>query len=237
MSEGEKTKNRNKISESSLEEPKKRPGDQKIDLSDKQVFSKKESAKRALKGEQKVSNLSMEKAEVKKLKSHFSKLSKKPEKTLKLEKEIARLDKALQKSLKDNLYLRAEFENFKKRALEEQSKLIRYGGERFIVSLADEVLDDLDRAVSSARKSLDFEDLKKGLSLIQKKLSQVLINFGIHVIDPKGKMFDPSYQEALSYVKTSNIPEGHVAETFKKAYKMHDKVIRPAQVVLAKKEI
>ena len=51
-----------------------------------------------------------------------------------------------------------------------------------------------------------------------------------------GKAFDPSYQEALSHIKTSKVPEGYVAETVKKAYKLHGKVIRPAQVVLAKKD-
>ena len=142
----------------------------------------------------------------------------------------------LKQALNDNLYLRAEFENFKKHSYEEKSRLILYGGESFIASLADEVLDDLDRAMFSVQRGDSFENLKKGLEIIQKKLSQILDRFGVKVIDPTGKAFDPSYQEALSYIKTSKVPEGYVAETFKKAYKLHDKFIRTAQVVLAKKE-
>ena len=149
---------------------------------------------------------------------------------------MKKLNEQLQEALKANLYLRADFENFKKRSYEEQAQLLRYGGERFIVSLADEVLDDLERALLSAQKKEDFKNLKAGLLIIQKKLSQLLEKFGILVVDPKGKVFDPSFQEALSYVNTSKTPEGHVVETFKKAYKLHDKLIRPAQVVVAKKE-
>ncbi len=151
-------------------------------------------------------------------------------------KERQELEEKLKKSLENNLYLRAEFENFKRRAGEEKIHLIRYGGESLIQSLANEVLDDLDRAMLSAEKEKSFENLKKGLEMIQKKLSQVLSRFGVETLDPKGKAFDPAYQEALSYIKTSDFPEGHVAETFKKAYKLHGKVIRPAQVVLAKKQ-
>ena len=145
-------------------------------------------------------------------------------------------EEKLKQALNDNLYLRAEFENFKRRSSEEKLKLLRYSDERFISSLADEVLDDLDRAMLSAQEEQSFQNLKEGLEMIQKKLSQLLQNFGVEVLDPTGKIFDPSYQEALSYVESSKFPEGHVAKTFKKAYKLHDKVIRPAQVILAKKK-
>lgn len=157
-----------------------------------------------------------------------------PEKDSKkaLEEELS---KKLKQALEDSLYLRADFENFKRRSAEEKQKLIRYGGEGIILSLANEVLDDLERAMDSAEKEQSFESLKKGLDMIQKKFSQVLNRFGVQVLDPTGKAFDPSYQEALSHIETLKVPEGHVAKTFKKAYKFHDKVIRPAQVVLAKK--
>ena len=148
----------------------------------------------------------------------------------------ASFNEKLKQALADNLYLRAEFENFKRRSAEERRQLIRYSGERLICSLANEVLDDLDRAMLSAEKEKSFKNLKKGLDMITTKLSQVLNSFGVKVVDPTGQAFDPSYQEALSHIKTSQFPEDHVAETFKKAYKLHDKVIRPAQVVLAKKE-
>ena len=151
-------------------------------------------------------------------------------------KSLEELSQKLKKALEDNLYIRADFENFKKRTYEEKAQLIRYEGESFITALANEVLDDLDRAMLAAQDKDSFENLKKGLEMIQKKISQILDRFGVEVMDPTGKAFDPSYQEALSYIKTAKVPEAHVAETFKKAYKLHGKVIRTAQVVLAKKE-
>ena len=95
----------------------------------------------------------------------------------------------LKQALEDNLYLRAEFENFKKRSLKEKSQLIRYSGEEFISALANEVLDDLDRALLSSLEKKSYEDLKKGLKMIHKKLSQVLTRFGVEVLDPLGQGF------------------------------------------------
>ena len=133
-----------------------------------------------------------------------------------MSKALSEANEKLKQALTDNLYLRAEFENFKKRTYEEKTRLIRYNGEHFIASLANEVLDDWERAVLSAQKEQSFENLQKGLEMIHKKLLQLLSNFGVEILDPSGKVFDPSYQEALSYIKTSQVPEGHVAEVVKK---------------------
>ena len=150
------------------------------------------------------------------------------------EKEELLLNR-VKKAETEFLYLRAEFENYKKRTLEEKYRLLRYSGENFIKELATEVLDDLDRALLVAQDHKSIEDVQKGLQMIDKKLKKLYQKFGIEVLDPKGKAFDPSYQEALSYVENSNLPEDQVVETYKKAYKLYDKVIRPAQVLVSKK--
>ena len=150
--------------------------------------------------------------------------------------QIEDLTERLRQAESDNLYLRAEFENFKKRVLEEKYTALRYEGEKFISSLATEVLDDLDRALSVSRENKSLEDLQKGLEMIHKKINKLLSRFGVEILDPTGKAFDPSYQEALSFIKNSKVPEDYVVETYKKAYKMHDKVIRLAQVVVAKEK-
>ena len=149
---------------------------------------------------------------------------------------ISALTEKLKQAETDNLYLRAEFENFKKRSLEEKFLASRYEGEKFISSLATEVLDDLDRALDASRENKSLEDLQKGLEMIHKKTVKLLNRFGVAVLNPTGKTFDPSYQEALSFTKSSKAPDDHVVETYRKAYKMHDKIIRPAQVIVAKKE-
>ncbi|MDE0092810.1 MAG: nucleotide exchange factor GrpE, partial [Oligoflexia bacterium] len=121
-------------------------------------------------------------------------LKKKDEKN----QQIEGLTEKLKQAESDNLYLRAEFENFKKRALEEKLALLRYEGERFMSSLATEVLDDLDRALSASKENKSLEDLKKGLEMIHRKANKLLNRFGVEIVDPTGKVFDPSYQEALN---------------------------------------
>lgn len=160
------------------------------------------------------------------LKENLTKEFKKKEELLKSRAE---------KAESEFLFLRAEFENYKKRALEEKYRLIRYSGEKFISELATEVLDDLERALFASQDQKSVQDLQKGLQMIDKKLKKLFEKFGVEVLDPKGKEFDPSYQEALSYVEKDDLPEDQVVETYKKAYKLYDKVIRPAQVLVSKK--
>ena len=141
----------------------------------------------------------------------------------------------LEEAKKENLYLRAEFENFKKRSLETRLAFQKYEGERLLVLLANEVFDDYERALSSAKDHKSFDELYKGLQMIQKKLNMVLKNFGVEVLDPTGEAFDPSFQEAMGSID-SKLPPGHVVNAFRKAYKLHDKIVRTAQVILSKEE-
>ena len=150
------------------------------------------------------------------------------------EKEL--LMNQIKKAELDFMYLRAEFDNYKRRAFEEKCLLLRYSGEKFISELAEEVLDDLDRAFFVSQEQKSVEDLQIGLKMIYKKLKKLFEKFGVKVLDPKGESFDPAYQEALNYVESSDLPEDQVVETYKKAYKLHDKIIRPAQVSVSRKK-
>ena len=157
-------------------------------------------------------------------------------KKIKEEEDFTALAEKLKQAQNENLYLRAEFENFKRRSAEEKRQLALYGGEDLLSALANEVFDDWDRALLSAKNEPSFENLKQGLEMIQKKLSRLFCQLGVEILDPTGELFNPSSHEALSHIVTSKVPEGHVAQTIKKTYKFHDKVIRPAQVILAKKK-
>lgn len=137
---------------------------------------------------------------------------------------------ALEKSF---LYLKADFENYKKRAAKEKTELLHYGGERFILALANEVLDDLDRAYENFNNTQSLESFKSGIDLIYKNLQKILSRFHVESSDPKGQAFDPRCHEALSRQPTEKIPKDHVLTTFRKAYTLHKKLIRPAQVVVA----
>ena len=140
----------------------------------------------------------------------------------------------LEKLKKDYLYLRADFDNFKKAAIKERSELIKFGSERLVMELLS-VVDNFDKALETQLTSDNIEGFRKGIEMIWVDLTSSLSKFGVVPIDVKGNAFDPTMHEALSTEPTTEVPEGHISQVFKKAYKMHDKVIRPAQVVIATK--
>ena len=145
------------------------------------------------------------------------------------------LEEKLKKALSDRLYLKADFENFKKHAFKERRELALYEGRALIRALADEVLDDLDRSLEAAKKDISSEDFKSGVELIHKKLRQTLARFGVTVADPRGSPFDPESHEAVGREKTARVPEGHVSAVLKKVYIMRGRVIRPGLVIVAEK--
>ena len=131
------------------------------------------------------------------------------------------------------LYLKAEFENYKKQALKEQSELIRFAGENFIRALVEEFLDDFERAFENLEKGGDLKNFEQGMQLIYKNVQKMLSRFQVQAHDPKGKPFDPRFHEALSRQATDKAPKNSVLATFKKAYTLNGKLIRPAQVAVA----
>lgn len=133
---------------------------------------------------------------------------------------------------KDYLYLAAEFENYKKNAIKERSQLLKYGSERLIREVL-EVIDNFERALEITPNSENVESFAKGMELIHTELLSSLGKFGVSASNAKGLPFDPNEHEALSSEPTSEVEPGHVFRVFKKAYRLHDRLIRPAQVVVA----
>jgi len=130
------------------------------------------------------------------------------------------------------LYLKAEFENYKKQMNKERTDLVKYGSERLILALLD-VLDILDRSLDIKVTAENVKDFVTGVRLTSEELTNTLGRFGVNGTDPRGQVFDPTSHEALSSEESSTVPPGHITQVFKKAYKLHDRVIRPAQVVVA----
>lgn len=143
------------------------------------------------------------------------------------------LSEELEKCKSDFLYLKAEFDNYKKHMIRERSDLVKYGSERLILSLLD-VLDVLDRALEMNVSPDTIEAFVNGVRLTAEELRGVLARFGVLGTDPIGEQFDPSLHEALSSEETNQTPAGHISRVFRRAYKLHDRVIRPAQVVVAR---
>lgn len=139
----------------------------------------------------------------------------------------------LEKAKNDYLYLRAEFDTYRRNAIKERSDLMKFGAERVFVELLN-VLDNLERALSFKVTSENLETYKKGVEMTAQDLKAVLTKFGVREVEAQGLPFDPTLHEALSGEETDTVPEGHVFRVFKKPYKLHEKIIRPGQVVVAK---
>jgi molecular chaperone GrpE len=154
------------------------------------------------------------------------------EETQGTELNSAKMKAELEKAKSDYLYLLADFDNYRKNAIKERSDLSKFGSERFVRDFLN-VFDDFERALDANTTTENFKSFRSGVELIAKELKSLLQRFGVEELKAIGEPFDPSKHEALSSEPSNEIPVGHVVRVFKKAYKMHDKLIRPAQVTVS----
>ncbi len=146
--------------------------------------------------------------------------------------DTAKSKSELDKAKSDYLYLLAEFDNYRKNAIKERSDLVKYGSEKIVREFLN-VLDNFERALEASTNGDNGASLRDGVQLISAELRQLLQRFGVEEIKSEGETFDPSKHEAISSEPRADMEPGHVARVFKKAYKMHDKILRPAQVTVS----
>jgi molecular chaperone GrpE len=125
--------------------------------------------------------------------------------------------------------LQADFDNYRKRAARDQDALVARAGERIVKELLP-VLDDLERALEAAEQHEEAK-LEEGVKLVHRQLQQLLSKEGIAPVETDGK-FDPHVHEAL-LTQPSESEEGSVIEVLQKGYRLGDRVLRPARVVVA----
>ena len=124
----------------------------------------------------------------------------------------------------------ADFQNYKRRTEQERDELRRFGNVSIIINLLP-ILDDFERAFSSLDSRLAGLSWFDGILLIYRKLNQLLENNGVTPIQTDGQTFDPRYHEAVAHVDGD---EGKVISEVQRGYKLHDRVLRPAMVVVGK---
>jgi molecular chaperone GrpE len=135
--------------------------------------------------------------------------------------------------LKDrHLRLAADFENFKKRSRQERADLLRYASAQLAEQLLS-VLDDFDRVLEHAPDDVDASWLK-GVRMTAERLREVLGSVGVEAIDAVGAHFDPNLHEAIATEETSEHPEDTVVAELRRGYRIHDRVLRPAMVRIAR---
>jgi len=151
---------------------------------------------------------------------------------IKLKEEINQL-KERNKELKDALLRKAaEFENYKKRTENEQSNLIKFGAESFVLSVLP-IYNDMRRSLEHIDNSDKFETLKEGMKLVFDKFTKALKEQGITRIEAKGKPFDVNYHEALMQQPVKGVPSHTVIEEIEPGYFFKDKVIKHTKVIVS----
>ena len=132
------------------------------------------------------------------------------------------------------LRLKADFENFRKRAERDKHNHMLWGKEDILLKQLG-ILDILEQAQISALVSTNIEAVRKGLELIVKEFLKMISSEGVSEIECLGKKFDPSLEEAVDYVESGD-KEGTVLEVLQKGYLSKQKLLRPAKVRVAKKK-
>ena len=146
-----------------------------------------------------------------------------------LEEQVAALEAERDERLNDLKRVAAEFENYRKRVLRDQESLVARAHERLVKELLP-VLDDLERALAAAEEHEEAK-LEEGVRLVHRELADALEREGLAEIETTG-VFNPHVHEAL-LSQPSDEQEGSVLEVVQKGYRLGDRVLRPARVVIA----
>ena len=134
-------------------------------------------------------------------------------------------------------YLRAvaDLDNYRKRVAREKEELARFTSERVVAALLP-ALDNLERAIEAAQAhGAENSSLLEGLTQVYNQFRRTLVEFGLlEIIAGVGQPFDPNLHEAVSQVDSAAHEEGHVIEQLQRGYKLADRLLRPARVVVSK---
>jgi molecular chaperone GrpE len=147
-----------------------------------------------------------------------------------VEADLGTMQDALKSAKDEQLRLLAEMDNQRKRLQRDVDSARRYGAERLLSGLLP-VLDSLERGLEEA--SADPARLRAGVELTLRQLQKALADQGLETVDPVGEPFDPEQHQAMSVVETSRHDPGTVASVMQKGYRVQDRLLRPALVVVA----
>ena len=146
-----------------------------------------------------------------------------------LDRDVDRLEREIADLRDRSMRTLADFDNYRKRADRERSEARRYA---LMEPLRDllEVVDNLERAVSAGGSA---DDLKLGIDMTLRQLADVLRRHGVTAVEAAGRPFDPAIHEAVSRQEAGDVDEPTVSDELQRGYLLHDRLVRPARVVVA----
>ena len=132
------------------------------------------------------------------------------------------------------LRLSAEFENYKKRTQREINDFKKFANESIFRQLLS-VVDNLERAISAAQENSEESALFEGVKLTNKDIVKLFETFNVKSVKADNEPFDPNFHQAVTQEENDEFPDNTVTKVLQKGYLLHDRLIRPAMVVVSKK--
>jgi molecular chaperone GrpE len=152
-----------------------------------------------------------------------------------MEEKVESLEKEAKEAHDRLLRVSAEFENYKKRSAREMNDFRKFANESFVKAMLP-VIDNLDRAIESSNNEKHTDrSMVEGVNMTLKEILKVLEQFGVKRFDSLGNIFDPGLHQAVMQEETKEHDDNSVIKELQKGYMMHDRLVRPAMVVVSKK--
>lgn len=148
--------------------------------------------------------------------------------------ELAQAEEEIAKHREAMLRMQAEMENLRKRLIRDLEKSRKLALEKIMKDLL-QVWDSLERGLEVDAQSLTVESLVEGQELTLKMLEKVMQDHDLEIIDPAGQPFDPELHQAMTVLPAADVDENTVIEVLQKGFMLHDRLIRPAMVVVSGK--
>jgi molecular chaperone GrpE len=131
------------------------------------------------------------------------------------------------------LRTQADFENFRKRSAREKEDAVKYANASFLERLIP-ILDNFELGLSAARGSSESSAILSGMDMVSKQLAEFLTSSGVDAVNAEGQPFDPNLHEAVAQVASATVPENVIVRQLRRGYKLRDRLLRPATVVVSK---
>ena len=131
------------------------------------------------------------------------------------------------------LRARADLDNYRKRVAREKEDAIRYANNSLLESLLP-ILDNFELGLEAAKNTPEATGIVQGLQMVRKQLEDFLRDHGVEIVTAEGNPFDPNLHDAVAHEPSPNVTEGTVIRQLRKGFKLKDRLIRPASVIVSK---
>jgi len=149
------------------------------------------------------------------------------------EGKMVEVESKFKQSKEDYLRVLADFDNFRKRSQKEKEELQKFAGENIFKELLP-ILDGFDQTLNHAKPQGELTNFIAGVELLRKQVLQIFAKFGVTKIECLGQPFDPNLHEAMSQEESPDHKTGAIIREWRSGYKMHEQLLRPAMVIVAK---